>query len=241
MIVVISCTSGKRKRPGSRLKTKGGKLVEFVAHPEIAPQDQRIVYKHPDCESGYGGSWRKMLKEYNNDPNASPLGTLGLFKAWELYRPQRKAYREIYDELANTFEQENVYILSAGWGLIRSDFLTPYYDITFSPNSNIEAWKRRDYEKSKNKYNDLCQIPEGIEDPIVFMGGDKYVQPFIDLTRDLDAQKVIFFYSKNNREKKKRYSSEYDLRVYCHPAIERMVRVWYYQCARDLIEGKIKI
>ena len=27
---------------------------------------------------------------------------------------------------------DNVYILSAGWGLISAAFLTPYYDITFS-------------------------------------------------------------------------------------------------------------
>jgi hypothetical protein len=34
--------------------------------------------------------------------------------------------------LVEKFGIEKVFILSAGWGLIRADFLTPNYDITFS-------------------------------------------------------------------------------------------------------------
>jgi hypothetical protein len=41
------------------------------------------------------------------------------------------------------FGLENVYVLSASWGLIRADFLTPYYDITFS--SSADAYKIKGY------------------------------------------------------------------------------------------------
>ena len=239
MIIVISCAGSKRKGAG-KLKTKDGTPVKFVAHPEIAPRGQGIVYQHPDSESDFGGSWRKMLKEYNNDLNASPLGTLGLFKAWELYRPQRKAYREIYDDLANTFGEENVYILSAGWGLIRSDFLTPNYDITFTNVKKDKKWKQRKYGEGEFlDFNQLSQPPAEIKGPIVFMGGQSYVDFFIALTEDLKTEKVVYFYSEDIKTDYLEYSSEYDLRVY--PNSDKEQRTWHYQCAKDLIDGKIQI
>jgi hypothetical protein len=51
---------------------------------------------------------------------------LGLYPAYRLYE------NRVYGRLVEAFGVENIYILSAGWGLIRADFLTPYYDITFS-------------------------------------------------------------------------------------------------------------
>ena len=38
---------------------------------------------------------------------------------------------------------DRLYILSAGWGLIPGDFLTPNYDITFSAAQNVQRFKRR--------------------------------------------------------------------------------------------------
>jgi len=52
---------------------------------------------------------------------------------------------ELYDNrthgrLVERFGLGNVYILSAGWGLLGAGFLTPYYDITYSQSA--EPYKR---------------------------------------------------------------------------------------------------
>jgi len=90
------------------------------------------VYARPDDRSDTGTLWRDVLLKYNREPDGNPLG---LYPAHQLY--ENKAYWRLADELG----VQNVYILSAGWGLIRADFLTPYYDITFSLSA--DAYKRR--------------------------------------------------------------------------------------------------
>ena len=59
----------------------------------------------------------------------------------------------------------NTYILSAGWGLINSEFLTPYYDITFS--AAADNYKRR---RKADTYRDFCMLPEDVDELIVFFG-----------------------------------------------------------------------
>ena len=58
----------------------------------------------------------------------------GLLPAYQLYE------NSTYNRLVDRFGLSNVYILSAGWGLIPADFLTPHYDITFS--ASADAYKR---------------------------------------------------------------------------------------------------
>ena len=229
MIVVISCAGGKRKGAG-KLK-KDGKPVEFVAHPK---SDN---HAHPDCTSDYGISWREKLLDYNRNYQDTGDNPDGLLEARKLYRPQRKAYREIYDDLANKFAQENVYILSAGWGLVRSDFLLPHYDITFNKGAN--KWKVRNYkEDTFLDFNHLAPSSEEIKGPIVFMGGKAYVDLFIALTEGLPAEKIIYFYSEDIKTEYLEYSSEYHLNVYPNLADDR---TWYFQCAQDFIDCKIEI
>lgn len=63
------------------------------------------------------------------------------------------------------FGLHKVYILSAGWGLIRADFLTPYYyDVTFSQSA--EGYKRR---RKSDRYQDFSMLPEHAEEEIVFL------------------------------------------------------------------------
>ena len=83
-------------------------------------------------------SWRMELRgdsfcqRYNDNPGRN---LLHLCPAYQLY--QNKTYGLLVDR----FGLNTVYILSAGWGLVRADYLLPYYDITFSPSA--EAYKRR--------------------------------------------------------------------------------------------------
>ena len=65
MIEVIQCSASKRPDAG-HLVTASGKLVDFVAHPQMAPRDLDRLYARPDdlCEDGI--SWRQFLLKYNN-------------------------------------------------------------------------------------------------------------------------------------------------------------------------------
>lgn len=125
MIVVIHCAASKRPDAG-HVVNAAGKPIVFVAHPEIAPAENAHVYARPDDASENGRSWRNLLLEYNSRPGNNPLG---LLPAYQLYT------NGTYGRLVERLGANNVYILSAGWGLIRSDFLTPYYDITFSSSA----------------------------------------------------------------------------------------------------------
>jgi len=91
---------------------------------------------------------------------------LGLLPPYRLYA------HDAYGALADKFDVKNVFILSAGWGLIPATFLTPYYDITFS--ASADSWKRR---RREDPYDDFSLIPDDGED-IVFLGGKDYIPLF---------------------------------------------------------------
>ena len=122
MIVVIQCASRKRADAGF-LRTRNGAPVLFVANPQQAPTVENGLYARPDDLSESGKSWRDVLLEYNRRASDNPLR---LLPAYQLYA--NETYRRLFEK----FGADNTYILSAGWGLINSEFLTPYYDITFS-------------------------------------------------------------------------------------------------------------
>lgn len=71
--------------------------------------------------SDTGMSWRQVLLKYNAHPENNPWG---LYPACQLYK------KPAFERLAKKFGMQNVFILSAGWGLISADFLTAMYDIT---------------------------------------------------------------------------------------------------------------
>ena len=85
-----------------------------------------IVYTRPDDHSDVPGlSWRERLAKYvNNFQEDNP------FRLRESYRLYK---HPAYSGLVQRFGIERtLHPVSAGWGLIRADFLTPAYDITFN-------------------------------------------------------------------------------------------------------------
>jgi hypothetical protein len=173
MIVVIQCASTKRPDAG-HLVTADGKPVVFVAHPEIAPADAAHVYARPDDPSDNGRSWRDVLIAYNGTRSINPLGLLPAHRLYE---------NRVYGRLVERLGVDKVYILSAGWGLINADFLTPCYDITFSRAKNVEPYKRRG---KTDQYRDICMLPDGIDEEIVFFGGKDYLLLFCMLTEKVN-------------------------------------------------------
>ena len=235
MKIVIQCAGSKNPQPGLGFN-ENGKLVKFVADSTVEyiksdPHTNNYVYVRPDdiCarpdytfENQY--TWRKKLLDYNKEGKSNPLG---LLPAYKLYA------HKVYENLVNKFGENQVFILSAGWGLIRSDFLTPDYDITFSNAKNVKSYAHR--RKSDN-YDDLCQLPND-GDTIVFIGGKDYLHLFCKLTKKLPAQKIVF-YNSNKAPDLSAYGSSFLSPV---KFITKQKTNWHYTCAQDLIDGKIKI
>lgn len=217
MIVVIQCAATKRHDAGC-LVSAGGKPVVFVAKPESAPEDSAHVYARPDDLSDNGKSWRDVLLEYNEQPGNNPLG---LYPAYQLY--ENRTYGRLVEALGGA----NVYILSAGWGLIKATFLTPYYDITFGPSA--AAYKRR---RKGDKYRDFCMLPDRVDEEIVFLGGKDYVPLFCSITSSAQNRKTVFFNSAFPPD-----APGCTLKRF--PTSTRTN--WHYECANALLDGNIAL
>jgi hypothetical protein len=87
------------------------------------------------------------------------------------------------------FGIDNTMILSAGWGLIPAQFLTPRYDITFSANAQPYVRRRQNQE-----YEDFSMLPARAIGPIVFFGGREYVPLFAKLMAPVE-RKIVFYNS----------------------------------------------
>ena len=212
MIIVIQCAATKSPGAG-RMRSPSGKPVCFVANPQGAPSDSSFDYARPDDASDSGMSWRQDLEKYNREPGSNPWG---LFPVYQLYK------HKIYGKLVDRFGPKKVFILSAGWGLIRSDYLVPCYDITFS--SQADPHKRR---RRHDDFKDFCMLPQDTEEEIVYFGGQDYLELFGKLTSRWTGHKTVFFNSK------------------CPPilpgcTLERFETSaktnWHYPCASDFLK-----
>lgn len=180
MKIVIQCAAGKNDAAGT-MRSKDGKPVLFVADPMRAPERSDILYARPDDKAEDGWRWRDHVSSYNSNPGVNPLG---LLRAWNLYR------HPAYGALFNRYGTKSVYILSAGWGLIRSDFLTPAYDITFS--AQAEPFKRR---RPSDAYADFNMLEGQQSEPVAFFGGKDYLPLFCRLTSDYAGPRIAAFNS----------------------------------------------
>ena len=217
MIAIIQCAGSKRENAGS-LRTQDGRKAMFVADPALAPRSDELVYAHPDGDSGSGASWRDVLRGYNENYKESPSNNpLGILPAWQLYCPPT------YELLANHFGLERLYILSAGWGLLRAGFLTPDYDITFSSVSRDEKFKRRSHRAT---FHDFCLSPSANAEEIVFFGGKSYVPLFCKLTAAATGRRTVFFAGTAPA------APGCILKSFGRPYTN-----WQYKCAGDFVRG----
>ena len=217
MIVVIQCAARKKRNAGY-LRNVDNRKVMFVANPDIAPADDDYDYARPDDISDTGKSWRAVLRDYNVKPGNNPLG---LLPAWQLYE------NPAYEILADHCGLDRLYILSAGWGLLSAEFLTPKYDITFSAARNVQLFKRR---KRHAIYHDFRMLPSETTEPIVFFGGRDYISLFCELTADTASHRTIF-YAGNRPD-----VTGCTLQRFGDPFTN-----WHYECVKTFAEGRIQI
>ena len=215
MIVVMQCASGKKPDAGHLRRTNGQKVL-FVADPAIAPADESYSYVRPDDASDTGESWRAVLFAYNAIPGYNPLH---LLPAWQLYN------NKTYGVLADHCGLDRLFILSAGWGIVRADFLLPDYDITFSAKGAM--YKRR---RSRDCYDDSNMLPKSHE-PIVFFGGKDYVSLFCTLSNGARGPRTVWY----NAKAAPRAPGCLVRRFHTTTRTN-----WHYECAKAFISGKLQ-
>lgn len=182
-IVVILCSAPKNGWAGHFRRADGRKVL-LVAQPDAAPPEAGYHYARPDDAAGDGQTWREKLRRYNADYDGSPESNpRGLLPAWQLY------WHPVYARLWEKYGPERLYILSAGWGLVKADFLLPNYDITFS--NNAETYMRR---RKRERYQDCQMLPDGTANPVVFFGGKSYTNFFSSLTRQVKGGRYVYYY-----------------------------------------------
>ncbi|MGH8058075.1 MAG: DUF6884 domain-containing protein, partial [Candidatus Entotheonellia bacterium] len=189
------------------------------------PVPSGVCYVRPDDPCGEKTmTWRDLLRHYNEE-RENPWN---LFRAADLYTPTERVFRKLYRELADTFGWESVFILSAGWGLIRADFWTPNYNITFSKQSKKKkpwAWRNaKDCVPLWQDFNHLQNVQIAQDEPIHFFAGKDYLPMFYALVESVPGKKVV--HHKGDVERR----SCFDYKEYRGPEKNR---TWHYRAAKD--------
>jgi hypothetical protein len=216
MIIVIQCAASKIPDAGN-LMTASGKPVLFVADPQVAPANLAHVYARPDDAYEKGISWRQVLLKYNEHPKDNPFR---LYPAYQLYE------NRTYKRLAEQIGLPNLYILSAGWGMIGAGFLTPQYDITYSQSA--ENYKRR---VKGDRYEDF-RMPPDQADEIVFFGGKDYLPLFCTLTGAVRAKRTVFYNSQRIPQAPGCKLERFETTTRTN---------WHYECANAFLDGRLNL
>ncbi len=216
MNVVIQCAASKSRQAGY-LCDKRERQVMFVADPSIAPKSDRLTYAGPD-DIGGARSWREQLSNYNENPRNNPLN---LLPAYQLYN------NSAYSQLVEALGIERVFILSAGWGLIKASFLTPNYDITFS--ASAEKYKRR---RKSDHYRDFSQLVLSSTEDLIFFGGKDYIPLFHKLSAGYNGTRYIPFNSKIKPDAPGCKLVKYETTTRTN---------WHYECVRAFLAGSFTV
>jgi hypothetical protein len=213
MIVVISCSGSKN---GKNL-IYNGKEINFVSMPDAGNRNQ---FRPDDKIPSEQKTWREYVNSQQENDK--------LLESYNLYKPA--IYKALYEKY-NT----NLFILSAGWGVINSEFKIPKYDITFSKKADISS-QRGKYD-SFNDFNHLQEVNPN--ETIVFLGGSDYIELFYELTRDLPNEKVIFYKKKNIYQENPFLKSDKSYKLIKYET--KASTNWHYGCAKELINGNVNI
>lgn len=214
MRIVIQCASGKQRNAGRLMKDD--KSILFVANPGLAPSMDGVLAR-PDEPTGGNNSWREVLEAYNT----TGKNPCHLLPAYRLYT------NSVYGALVDRFGRDNVFILSAGWGLVSATYLLPDYDITFSKAA--EPHKRR---RKNDVFKDWCMLPDDGDDAL-FLGGKDYLPLFQRLTLHHTGTRIVVYNSLTRPEvpvgfKTVRYKTTTRTN-------------WHYECASALLSNEFTV
>lgn len=209
--VVMMCS--KSKQNNSELIYDNNQITFKAITDKVINQ-----FKPDDYIPGNNNySWRNYVSNNQNHINIP-------YRAYELYT------ENVYQELFLTFGNR-LYIESAGWGIINAEFRLPNYDITFSDNANKETI--RHYQAGN--YIDYNQLIVSNDDDIVFIGTEKYLPLFFNLTNQLPNRKIIYWKKDNTPIKYPIPNNSFIYRRYKSNSPRR----WFYELARKIANGLI--
>lgn len=180
-IIVMQCA--KSKREGGRFLMQDGTALGFVTDPTLAPPFPNLRHVHPDDEDQDGVSWRQRVLDYNKVYSETGLNPFGLHSAAELYT--NVAYGGVRDRTP----ADHFYILSACWGLVRSDWLLPNYDVSFSHSQSVPPHAIR---AGGRHWQDFNMIDLTNTAPMIFVGGKAYLAAFERLSRDYQGPRIVY-------------------------------------------------
>jgi hypothetical protein len=215
MKIIISCSN--RKNGESFLHN--GTAINFVSRVEGLGAENEL-YVHPDdLIPNEESTWRDLVsqQEILND----------LLPAYQLYN------QSIYNSLFRHYS-DDLYIFSAGWGIIRADFRIPKYNVTFSNGNDVPNYAIRNHNDVFNDFNHLEGIDEN--EVIVFIGGEDYVLPFCQLTYHLPNYKRII-YKNINVLNNNPYLNNNNFE-FVHYQTNRRTN-WHYEYANKLINNEL--
>ena len=171
-------------------------------------------------------TWRDYVTNNQNN-NVIP------FKSYQLY------IHGVYQNLFNFFRYR-LFILSAGWGLVKAEFRLPNYNITFSSSAKPE-YKRvfNNLDPSFNDFNDLTYnhnvgLNSENED-IVFIGGRTYIKQFIARTDGIGKNKIIYHFGNEPLV----VLPDNFFYVQYVPNNPNNYRTWHYELAQKYADGEI--
>lgn len=171
--VVMICAREKQDH-SSLIHPATNEQITFVAQPNGV----NTFFPHRNIP-GIDMTWRDYVTN-NQYHNVIP------FMVYQLYS------HTVYRNLFNSFG-ERLFILSAGWGLVKAKFRLPYYNITFSAKAQPE--NRRRFNNPNPAYDDFKALSNHLNkgEDIVFIGGKDYIKQFIALTIELEGNKIIYY------------------------------------------------
>ena len=212
MKIVISCSNSKN---GENLIYNRNEIT-FVSTPNM---DNSFHFRPDDKIPNEQNTWREYVESQDNNK---------LLQSYKLYKPP------IYKSLYKKFKSD-LFILSAGWGLINSEFRIPKYNITFSKRGDKQTLRKKD--NVFNDFNHLLNINSN--EKIVFFGGSDYIKLFFELTQFLPNEKIIFY------KKKDIYKGNPFLAIddsYKLIKFETKASTnWHYGCAKEFLNEQIII
>lgn len=212
--VIMMCAGNKRPAP---------LVVDGIPLNIVAISNPIQNKYHPDANvPGQNIKIRDLIFNEQDNPHTA------LHPAYFLYN--HLPYMELYNYFG-----DNLYIQSAGWGIVRSRFKLPEYNITFSQNADPENRRGMENENNFHDFNHLAddlRAEKNENDKLVFIGTKHYIPQFWNLTNELPNPKVI--YLRNGVGVQPWIPEEYFVRY------ETLTRTnWHYELARSIINGDI--
>jgi hypothetical protein len=219
MKIIISCCDRKNGGP----LIHNGEVINFVSHvDQVVPNDE--MYFHPDdLVPNDLITWRELVSQQGQNNYLQP--------AYELYKPP--IYNSLYQNYGN-----DLFIFSAGWGIVRADYKLPKYNVTFAKGKNVPKSAKRYRNDCFHDFNHLESKDNRTDEEIVLIAPKDYVTPFCQLTNNLQNKKIIFYFGD---EIKSKFINKPDFEFRKIPFITNNNRKWHYELAQLLIKNEIAI